>query len=168
VQTWPAGQKIGGKPVRELQDAELGIAFTTIANNAVGDILTLPWWVGGFSKCYMQIFFQVAVTGPVQMRAAPLYSDGTLLSTSQWELLQGGAVGPTFAAGATAYVALNFDDGVLPGNYVRSSGGVTDPAVSLALNPCWNKAPFIRFQFLNGSGGLLTFEFNNRIYLAGS
>ena len=168
MQSWPAGQTIAGKPYQDLTDAELGLDLTTIPNNSIGDIAVIPWWSQGYSKCLMQIFFQVAITGPVQLLASPLDSSGELLSNGKWELLQGGATGPTFNSGATCGLFVAFDDGLIPGNYIRSDSGFFDPAVSLTLNPVWNKAAFIRFQFLNGSAGALTFEANNRIMLAGS
>jgi hypothetical protein len=167
MQTWPAGHSIAGKPHRDINDQELNLSGTAIGAGTLGDFFTLPWWEGGFAKCFLQIFFDMAATGPVQLLASPLGSDGTLSSVGGWELLQGGTAGPTWNTGSLCGLYLNFDDGLIPGNYIMLNNGAYVPAVSLTLNPVWNKAAFIRLQLLNGSAGALTFASGSRILLGG-
>jgi hypothetical protein len=139
---------VAGKPYAHLTDAELGAASNVIATGTTESLFVIPWWMGGYSKCFMIIPLQLANTGIIQLLAQPLGSNGLAMNSFQFELLQGGSL----SAGDESLM-LNFDDGILPGSYSIGSIAGASPAVGLTTNPVWTKAPFLEFLLTNNTGG---------------
>ena len=158
--TWPAGQKNGPKWTQQLAGEPLlqsGVLVPTLTS-ATCDV---PWYQGGFRSCLWEFVFTLTVAGQVHCGVTPLDSDTNSLIGGQ-DLVPATSF-PPVGSGCGGWI-LTFDDGPLPGN-IGLLQVTPQGSLSLPLNPCWNKAAFLRFTIDNLGAGDLTVG-SNRILLS--
>jgi hypothetical protein len=159
---WPAGQKIGNKPAREISGTELGIPAGGLAGLTSYTFPPVPWYAGGFARCHFWTSFTFNVAGKMQLTIEGLNSELTAPLGIFYEQLGPDNAGESFPNVFASGLDLSFDDGVWPGSYSPIQVTPQIPR-GLALNPIWNKSAWL--QFVLTSTGAQTFTLNSANFL---
>jgi hypothetical protein len=148
---WPQGTQFAGKPYREITAAELGIQGLVLAGPGAVQLQLVPWWAGGYGQASIKWAFTLSANSTVQFSIGGVGTDNSNAFLSE----QLGNLGTFFPAGNNL-IEMAFDDGILPGS-LKYSQVVPVPGTGMALNPTWNKSPFLTITLQNlGVGPTLT------------